>query len=158
MARHPEDSIYRISSEYQNRMKFIIAESEMKKADFAKAAGVGLVVISRATVYGILPSTRSLVKMADYLGVPMEYLLGESDEKDFYPTEKFETFQDRLNLLMNERKLKISEISHFMSFPRNSIHEWMRRNNLPALDYLKELAEFFNVSIDFLLGRTDFRD
>lgn len=36
----------------------------------------------------------------------------------------------------------------------------MRKRNgtIPSLDYLKCLAEYFNVSIDYLLGRTDYKN
>lgn len=44
-----------------------------------------------------------------------------------------------------------------MIFAKNSIYEWIRTNSLPSLDYLKELAEHFDVSIDYLLGRTDYK-
>lgn len=45
-------------------------------------------IITRATVYGIIPSVKSLIKLADYLKLPLSYLLGESDKKNFYPIDK----------------------------------------------------------------------
>ena len=42
-----------------------------------------------------------------------------------------------------------------MPFANNSFSEWFAKGTLPSLDYLKALAEYFNVSADYLLGRTD---
>ena len=36
--------------------------------------------------------------------------------------------------------------------------EWEKKGTIPSLDYLKCLADYFNVSPDYLLGRTDDRN
>lgn len=157
MARKPDETKYRTSVQFQERVKTLIEEQDLNKNDFAKAAGVNKEIITRATVYGIIPSVKSLIKLADYLELPLSYLLGESDEKDFYPTKQPTTFYERLKELTEEEGIKYSTLSNTMTFAKNSIYEWIRTNSLPSLDYLKELASHFEVSIDYLLGRTDYK-
>ena len=36
--------------------------------------------------------------------------------------------------------------------PQSSLSEWKRGNSMPKIDKIKKLAEYFNVSVDYLLG------
>lgn len=158
MVRIPEYYKYITSNEFKQRLLFCISELECNKNDFAKIVGVNKEVISRATVYGIVPSVRSLIKIADHLNVSLPYLLGETNKSDFYKAETPTNFHTRLKELTEEKNIKFSQISNKMPFAKNSIYEWMRTGSLPSLEYLQALAEYFKVSPDYLLGRTDYKD
>lgn len=157
MAKNPESNTNNISEKFQNRIKQIIDDQDCDKKDFAKFVGVSRDVIIRATKYGIIPSLKSLLKIANKVIVSLPYLLGETDNNEFYLSEHPTTFHIRLKQLANERGEKYSTISNKMPFAYNSIYEWIRTGCLPSLDYLKPLADHFKVSIDYLLGRTDDR-
>ncbi|MFQ7078438.1 MAG: helix-turn-helix domain-containing protein [Christensenellaceae bacterium] len=60
----------------------------MCNSDFAKLVGVSKDVISRAVLYGIIPSVRSLIKIADFLNISLEFLLAETDNPYFYKAEQ----------------------------------------------------------------------
>ena len=156
MAKTPDGSS-NVSEKFQNRIKQIIDEQEIDKKDFAKFVEVSAEVIIRATKYGIIPSLKSLIKIANKVNVSLPYLLGETDNNVFYLSEHPTTFHIRLEQLANEYGEKYSAISNKMPFAYNSIYEWIRTGCLPSLDYLKPLAKHFKVSIDYLLGRTDDR-
>ncbi|MCH5157391.1 MAG: transcriptional regulator [Clostridiales bacterium] len=157
MPKRPEGTEYTTSAKFQKFLKEAIDEQEMKKVQFAEAAGVSTSVIIRATLYQIVPSVKTLIKLADYLQVPIMYMLGETDDASFSPAREPSTFFERLERLTEENGEKYSALSHTMSFAPNAVYEWIRTNSIPSLDYLIELANHFDVSIDYLLGRTDDR-
>ena len=157
MPKRPEGTEYATSSKFQKFLKETIDELGLKKVQFAEAAGVSTSVIIRATLFQIVPSVKSLIKLADYLKVPIMYMLGETKEADFSPAKEPTTFFERLEQLTYEKDIRYSALSHTMSFAPNAVYEWIRTNSIPSLDYLLELAEFYNVSVDYLLGRTDER-
>ena len=157
MARHPENSENKVSEDFKNRLIFLIDETDLGKKEFAAFVGVNKEIITRATLYGIIPCVKSLVKIADKLEIPIAYLLGETDDREFYLSQGAQTFHSRLTDLAKENNKKFSQITHKMPFAHNSIYEWIRTGGLPSLDYLKALATYFNVSVDYLLGRTDDR-
>ena len=157
MAKRPEGTEYATSAKFQKFLNEMIDELGMKKVQFAEATSVSTSVIIRATVYQIVPSIKSLIKIADYLQVPILYMFGECDDANFSPAKEPSTFFERLEQLTLENGEKYSALSHTMSFAPNAVYEWIRTNSLPALDYLKELANHFDVSVDYLLGRTDER-
>lgn len=156
MPKNPEN-FNNISEKFQIRIKQIIDDQDFNKKDFAKYVGVSKEVIIRATKYGIIPSLKILIKIANKVNASLPYILGETDINEFYKSENPTTFHIRLEQLTNERGEKYSTISSKMPFAYNSIYEWMRTGCLPSLEYVKPLAKYFKVSIDYLLDRTDDR-
>lgn len=151
-------SAQKISPIFQERLNYLISEQDCSKYEFASSVGIGREVITRATIYGIIPSLQSLIKIADYLDISLNYLLGKNDNSFFYKSDTPKTFSLRLKELSEEKGVKYSQISHKMPFPYSYFYDWLRTDTLPSLEYLEALAEYFNVSIDYLLGRTDDRN
>ena len=50
-------------------------------------------------------------------------------------------------------QLAVSQLESELKFPSNTIYQWKKR--VPGTDRLQSVAEYFHVSIDYLLGRTD---
>lgn len=148
----------RVSVAFQKRLIEIIDEEQGNKREFAQKVGVSKDVIVRGTIYGIVPSLQSLIKIADSLNISLRYLLGESNEVAFYRAKKPTTFQARLRELSDEKGVKFSQIAHTMPFPNSYFYDWLREGTLPSLEYLRAIADYFKVGIDYLLGRTDERD
>jgi len=164
MSRIPENCP-KTSTELQIRLiQFIKDEDYDEKGEpcsneeFAKRVGVSNNVISKITNYGIIPTVKSLIKIANYLNISLEYLIGRTNNTNFVKSENPTAFHNRVIELKEENKFTFADITNKCTFSRNSIHVWIKRNNLPSLDFAIELASVFNVSIDYLLGRTDYRD
>lgn len=158
MSKIPAESEKKISNSFRKRLLELISEQGCSKYEFASLAQVSVPVITRATIYGIIPSLRPLIKIADYFKISLPYLLGESNDEKFYPSETDDTFHTRLEKLTQEDNSKYSKIAHTMPFTANYFYEWQRQKTLPSLEYLEALATYFKVSVDYLLGRTDERD
>lgn len=157
MPKIPLDCENRISPAFQKRFEELSEELDIPKSELAARFKVSPSVITRAKIYGIVPSLKILIRIADELQVALPYLLGETDDRAFYPSDKNVTFHERLKSLTAERHTTYAKIAHHMPFSKNFFYEWQRMKILPSLDYLRALAEFFDVSIDYLLGRTDDR-
>ena len=81
----------------------------------------------------------------------------ETEENDFIMSNNKISFFDRFEMLLKENKLKYSEFVKSMPFTENFIYEWRREGTLPSLEYLTAIADYFKVTRDYLLGRTDYR-
>lgn len=55
--------------------------------------------------------------------------------------------------LAKERKLTIAEIERNTGIANGTIGKWDKQN--PSVETLQKLSDYFNVSADYLLGRTD---
>lgn len=150
-----EFSNFKISSIFQKRFSDLISDFEYKKKDLPELLGVSKAVISRALNYSIIPKPASLMKIADKLEVSIEYLLGRTEKLLFEKTDNSATFQIRFDELKNERKLKNNQISVHLHIDRSYFSIWNRESYIPSLEFLVSIADYFKVSIDYLLGRTD---
>ncbi|WP_312499683.1 helix-turn-helix transcriptional regulator [Enterococcus sp.] len=60
---------------------------------------------------------------------------------------------ERVKFLADKEKISVVELEEKLDFSRNSLYAW--KKSKPSVDKLKKVAEYFNVSTDYLLGRTD---
>lgn len=65
------------------------------------------------------------------------------------------TVLDRVKLLSNEKKITIAELERKLDFGQGSIRKWDKQS--PSAERLNKVADFFDVSTDYLLGRTEKR-
>ena len=64
-------------------------------------------------------------------------------------------FSERFLQLRRERDLTQKQLAKELHFSENSIQNYERKRRRPTSDALIRIADFFNVSTDYLLGRTD---
>ncbi|WP_270344600.1 helix-turn-helix domain-containing protein [Enterococcus thailandicus] len=60
---------------------------------------------------------------------------------------------ERVKMLADKRKISIVELEEKLNFSKNSLYAW--KKSKPSIDKLNAVADYFNVSTDYLLGRTD---
>lgn len=60
---------------------------------------------------------------------------------------------DRVKELCRKHGITIVQLEEKVGFGRNSMYSW--KKNKPSSDKLEEVADYFNVSTDYLLGRTE---
>lgn len=63
---------------------------------------------------------------------------------------------NRVKELANERNMTIAELERKLDFGQGSISKWNKQS--PSSERLQNVADFFDVSTDYLLGRTDKRN
>lgn len=64
-------------------------------------------------------------------------------------------FLDRFLTLIKENNTTVSDISQQTGLPRSTISSYINRKSTPSAFQLEILANFFDVSIDYLVGRED---
>ena len=62
------------------------------------------------------------------------------------------TILDRIRSLANERKVTLAELERNLDFSTGSLRKW--DTSTPSGDKIEKVADYFNVSVDYLLGRT----
>ena len=145
-----------ISTKFQKRINELVDETELKKVDLAKVGNFDYRSLSNAIVYGIIPTTSTLVRMADYFKVSMDYLLGRTEKNDYIESSNT-TFQERFEKLCEEKGVTHYKVSQDCFFDKSNISRWLSKGYLPTLEILDMITKYFNVSIDYILGRSDFR-
>lgn len=65
---------------------------------------------------------------------------------------------ERLKSLRSEMKLTQADFADKFEISRGTIAMWETNKRQPDNDTLSKLADYFDVTVDYLLGRTDFPD
>lgn len=65
------------------------------------------------------------------------------------------TFGERLKLLRKSRNLTQQQIADLLFVNKSSVSRYESNSQLPETPQLQKLADYFEVSIDYLLGRNN---
>lgn len=68
------------------------------------------------------------------------------------------TFGQRLSRLRNDKRLSQEELAARLKISKSAIGMYERDQREPSFELLDEMALFFDVSVDYLMGRTDKRN
>ena len=60
---------------------------------------------------------------------------------------------ERIKMLAKERGLSIKELGQKLNFGDSTIYKW--KNQTPNLEQLKKVSDYFDVSLDYLVGKSD---
>lgn len=60
---------------------------------------------------------------------------------------------EKVKELCLNRGISVSKLEEELEFGQNTIYQWKKRT--PSVERVQKVADYFNVSIDFLLGRTN---
>lgn len=64
-------------------------------------------------------------------------------------------FGERLKELRSERNLSQKDLAKILRTTNSSICDWETDRAQPDMEMLVKLADYFEVTVDYLLGRTD---
>ena len=64
-------------------------------------------------------------------------------------------FADRVKYLRQSRELNQVQFAQKMGVTKQSVSNWKNDNIMPSVEMLEKIADFFNVTADYLLGRED---
>ena len=66
-------------------------------------------------------------------------------------------FPERLRQLRDEREVSQAKVAKVLGISRYSVYSYEKAKSAPTLDGLVILADYFDVTVDYLLGRSDIR-
>lgn len=62
-------------------------------------------------------------------------------------------FAERLKLLRQSKEMNQVQFADRLGVTKQSVSNWENDNIMPSIEMLVKIADFFNVSTDYLLGR-----
>ncbi|WP_307984561.1 helix-turn-helix transcriptional regulator [uncultured Lactococcus sp.] len=63
------------------------------------------------------------------------------------------SFYERLQSLAKEKNKSFNQIERELNYPRNALNQY-KKGSIPSAKRTAEIAKYFNVSTDYLLGNT----
>lgn len=99
-------------------------------------------------------------KVANFYNVSLDYLFGISN-KNFKVNNKdinLKLLQKRLLELRKENKLSQNELGQKVGFPQTTYSGYENGTSIPTSFKTYYLAIYYNVSLDYLVGRTNIKE
>ena len=152
-----------------NKLKTLRKEKGLTQADLAK------VLNTNQSQYGKYENGKTNLSienakiLAEYFGVSIPYLLGLDNDSCIDRGKKMTPFQllvrgenmnnflfdkpeNRLDLLMQKNKYTLKKLSDDTGIPITTLSGYKKNLRTPKKENAKILAEYFGVSIPYLLG------
>lgn len=70
--------------------------------------------------------------------------------------DKLIDLKDRLKELRLSKKMSQNDLAKLLGVDKVAVSQWERGVRQPKLEYKEALCDYFNVNMDYLLGRTDY--
>ncbi len=140
-------------SKLSERVKEYLQELELTQTELSKKSNVGNTLISNFTLDLHNPHYENFVKILYAFNCSADYLLGLTDlhtEEKLYPVLPF---SERLRALLKEHKLTQEQLKTGLPVSGSVLYKWLSGKNEPSTASLIRLAEFFDCSVDYLIGR-----
>lgn len=67
----------------------------------------------------------------------------------------YKAFSDRLRLLVDSRGITAKDLSREAHIPDATIYRYLHGDRVPKIDGIITIANYFKVSVDWMLGLTD---
>lgn len=99
-----------------------------------------------------IPNLDSLTLLSRYFKCSIDFLTGRLIQNNYSPNNKSATFSIRLRTLINKTGFSNYKFANINNIPRTSLHHWLTGRSQPLMDNLIKLADYLDVSIDFLVG------
>lgn len=90
--------------------------------------------------------------IANYFGVPVEYLLGEGSGEQTPP--ETQNMYDVFMQLMEEKGVTAYRVAKDTGITQATLSRWKTGKVSPSIETLQVLAEYFGVTLDYLMGNT----
>ncbi|MCL2847915.1 MAG: helix-turn-helix domain-containing protein [Firmicutes bacterium] len=118
----------------------------------AQKLGFGISTISQWKTGKRSPTLSNAVCLANYFGCSLDFLSERIDDDIKFTPQPLLPFPERLVQILKERKVSWYKVTIDTKLSESNMRDW-RRGCLPHLPILIELADYLNVSIDYLVGR-----
>ena len=135
------------------RLKEYMEERKLTQSALAKALEVKRSNISEYLSNKHAPSFSCFVKMLYYFDCSADYLLGLVEIHTEEPLHPIPPFGERLRTLLKERKITQAKLIEDLPVSSAVPYKWLSGINEPSIESLIRLAEYFECSVDYLIGR-----
>lgn len=140
-------------SKFSESLAELMQERNLSVKELAKAVGVkssNLYYYLRAER---LPSVESIVALANYFACSTDFLLGLTEENVTETYRPCPPFSQQLEFLIEYFGVSTYKVYTQTNVSKARFFDWKRGKYMPSLDNIIKLAEVFDCSVDFVLGR-----
>ena len=151
------------SSDIASRINYLLKVQNKFQKIMLENCGLNKNAISTMTARKSIPKADNLAKIADYLNCSVDYLLGRtntpqvinfSDGGDAFLYIS-SNIAEKIKTMAKIKKIQIKDMLKDCELGKNSLSSMQSGGSIPKSDTLAKIADYLDVSVDYLLGKTD---
>ena len=135
---------------FAEKLRIIISRKNLTQSEFAEIVGVSHRALTE-WLSGVKPHPRNIVKIAKSFGVSIKSLLDDSLPVEFSDNT---VCARKLKHLIATHGMTQMEVAKQFGVSHPAVNNWLN-GALPRPSKMKQIADFFNVSVSFLTGEQD---
>lgn len=139
---------------FAESLKELMIEYNITIKEVAEATEIKLGTIYYYFKHNSIPDVECALKLSEFFKCSINYLLGLDNERKFVLNLTNKSFIEIYEELLKENHVTNFYVCNKLNINRNSIYTW-RKGKTPKMVNLILFARFFDVSVDYLLGRTN---
>lgn len=128
-------------------------ERGINQSDLAVATNIERSNISEFLSDKHAPSFENFIALLYFFECSADYLLGLTDIPTEEPLHPIPPFGERLRAILKERKLTQAKLIKDLRLSSSVPYKWLSGKDKPSIDSLIRLAEYFECTVDYLIGR-----
>ena len=136
-----------------DNIKELLIERNLNNKSFASSIGLSAGTITNYIKNEMLPTVENLVKIADYFNCSIDYLLGKREDNTQTSLNECPPFSERLVYLRDYFNFSNQQIYSHPEISKSRYYDWLSGKRVPTLESVIALAEIFDCSVDFIIGR-----
>lgn len=139
---------------FQERLSDLMMESDLSVPALAQRLGTSRSTLNRFLKGRRTPSVEFLVRLADYFHCTLDYLIGKEEVNYATTFLAPPPFSRRFLDLCEIFHVTRYEIQNKTSISMASVYTWEHNPRYPTIDNILRLADLFDCTVDFVVGRT----
>ncbi len=143
---------------YAERLKALREENNLTQKTLAELLGITRSLYGRyETEHETIP-IKYLNILANYFNVSLDYILNINDTKKYIKNNlniDKKLSGNRLKEFRKNNKITQLKLAEILNVSQSTIAEYERGTNIIATPFLYTICKKYNISADYLLGRTD---
>lgn len=139
-------------NDFQERLQELLVENGLSRLQLSKKIGISFETLNGYFNKDFYPEISIAIKIADYFNCSIHYLMGLTDEYNNKNKNNL-SFTDTLKQLIKQNNVSIETFMKELNMSEANFYRWQSGKNVPSMKSLCSIAKYFDVSIDYLIGR-----
>ncbi len=137
---------------FGERVEELLFETDENNQELAEAVGVHVTTVQRWRRGETYPSLPILLAVADHFHCSLDFLAGRTEVKLDYIPQKCPSFYDRFRIVLDKKEETRYHLTRETKIKDSYFTTW-KKGVHPNLVSLVALAEYLEISVDYLVGR-----
>lgn len=140
-------------SKFHETLNELMQDKCVNAETLSKTLKVASMTIYRYLSNSRTPTVKNLIKLADYFYCSIDYLVGREETNHLHTFKQCPPFKESFAYVLEKFKISEYKFSKGSGISRGRTFDWLSGKSEPTLDSLIKTANFFECTIDFLIGR-----